>query len=344
MRIILDGMGGDHAPDEIIKGAVDVADLIDHEIVVVGDEKQIEKALEDAGADAKKFSIIHAPDVIENTDTPVKAIRQKKNSSMVIGLETVRDGAGDLFISAGNSGALMTGATLITGKINGIYRPALGSTYPILGMGKASLLLDAGANAECKPHNLLQFAVMGSIYAKDVIGKVNPTIGLVNMGTEPGKGSTFLKEAYKLIESNSEELGLNFIGNVEARDLPIGICDVIVCDGLVGNVVIKMTEGMALSISHLMRRKFSEGVVAKAGAALLYGKLAEIKKAFDYTEYGGAPVLGVKGAVVKMHGSSDATAVRNSIAKAVPFMENRVVNTIEKSMKKISEIFGDVEE
>jgi glycerol-3-phosphate acyltransferase PlsX len=341
MRIILDGMGGDNAPGAIVKGAIEAAGLIDHEIVIVGDEDKIKIELQETEHDISGISILHAPEVIENTDSPVKAIRQKKNSSMVVGLEALKAGEGDLFISAGNSGALMTGAMLITGKISGISRPAIGSTYPILGMGKASLLIDAGANAECKAHNLLQFAAMGSIYAQDVLGKANPTIGLVNMGTEPGKGSTLLKEAYKLIEESSEMLGLNFIGNVEARDLPIGICDVIVCDGLVGNIVLKMTEGMALSISHLMRMKFTEGLIAKAGSALLYGKLGEIKKAFDYTEYGGAPILGVKGAVVKMHGSSDAKAVRNSVAKAVPFMENHVVQTIEESIQKLSVVLED---
>jgi glycerol-3-phosphate acyltransferase PlsX len=182
---------------------------------------------------------------------------------------------------------------------------------------------------------------MGSVYTQHVLGKEHPLVGLVNMGAEPGKGPAVLKEAYALLEQSRTETGLNFIGNVEARDVPIGICDVIVCDGMVGNVLLKMTEGMALSISHLIRKKFTEGLIAKTGAALLVGKLGELKKAFDYTEYGGAPVLGVRGAVVKLHGSSTAKAVRNGIAKAVPFMENRVVDTIESSLSRISEMLGN---
>jgi glycerol-3-phosphate acyltransferase PlsX len=310
---------------------------LDHEICIVGDEERIRKILSECEHDASKISFLHTTQVIENEDSPVKAVRSKKDSSMVRGLEAVRDGEGDIFISAGNSGAIMSGGIFVLGRIQGIDRPAIGTSYPMMGTPKVSLLIDSGANAECKPSNLLQFAEMGNIYARKVMGKKNPTVGLVNMGTEAGKGSAMLKETYALLEK-SKEMGLNFIGNVEARDVPICICDVIVCDGFVGNVLIKMTEGMALSISHLIREKFNEGVVAKAGAALLYNKLSEIKKAFDYTEYGGAPVLGVKGAVVKIHGSSDARSVRTGIAKALPFVENKVVGTIEDSMQKLEEI------
>ncbi|MDR0356979.1 MAG: phosphate acyltransferase PlsX [Clostridiales Family XIII bacterium] len=333
MRIILDGMGGDNAPREIVKGAAEISSLIDHEICIVGDEERIKSLLAEFEHDAKRISILHAPDVIGNEDSPVKAVRRKKDSSLVKGMEAVKNGEGDLFISAGNSGAIMSGGVFLLGRIRGIDRPAIGSTYPILGEGGASLLIDSGANAECKPQNLLQFAVMGSIYAKLVLEKRNPSVGLVNMGTEPGKGSAMVKDAFELLErSRNGKANINFIGNVEARDVPIGICDVIVCDGFIGNVILKMTEGVALSISHLIRRKFSEGVLAKAGAALLYNKLGELKKAFDYTEYGGAPILGVKGAAVKLHGSSSAKAVRNGIARAIPFMEHNVVATIENAM------------
>ncbi|MDR1779005.1 MAG: phosphate acyltransferase PlsX [Clostridiales Family XIII bacterium] len=335
MRIILDGMGGDNAPDEIVKGAADVSLLIEHEICIVGDEPRIRKILSNEKHDSDKLTVRHASEVITGEDSPVKSIRKKKDSSLVRGMEMVRDGEGDLFISAGNSGALMSGGIFILGRIEGIDRPAIGSTYPILSKNTASLLIDAGANAECKPQALVQFAIMGSIYAKEVLKIDSPRVGLVNMGTEPGKGSVMLKETYELLTETAPQAGLHFVGNIEARDIPIGISDVIVCDGLVGNVVLKMTEGMALSISHLIRQKFTEGLVAKAGAALLYNKLGELKKAFDYTEYGGAPILGVKGAVVKMHGSADAKAVRNSIARAVPFMENRVVENITNSICKL---------
>lgn len=337
MKIILDGMGGDNAPEEIVKGAVQASKKIEHEIHIVGDEEKITSILSELEYDEEKIQIIHASEVIENEDSPVKAIRKKKDSSMVRGLEAVRDGAGDLFISAGNSGALMIGGVLVLGRIKGIERPAIGSAYPMLEEeGRAALMLDSGANAECKPQNFLEFALMGSIYTEKVMGIDNPKIGLVNMGVEPKKGSKTLKEAYKIMTEAKEEGRLpGFLGNVEARDIPVGICDVIVCDGLVGNVLLKTTEGVALTISHLIRRKFTDGIVAKAGAALLYGKLGELKKAFDYNEYGGAPILGVKGAMVKMHGSANADAVCKSIIKALPFMEKHIVEDIEKSMQEL---------
>jgi glycerol-3-phosphate acyltransferase PlsX len=337
MKIILDGMGGDHAPGEIIKGAVEATSLIDHEIVIFGDRERIENELIRNAYDGDQISIRHTTEVIENEDSPVKAIRKKKDSSMVRGLEAVASGEGDVFISAGNSGAIMTGGILILGRIPGIDRPALGSPYPIIGGEGAGIIIDAGANADSKPHNLLQSAIMGNIYIKHVFGVKEPKIGLVNVGTEPGKGSTLLKKAFELLDQGKEEFGLNFIGNIEARDVPIGICDVYVCDGFIGNVVIKMTEGMALSIMHLIREKFSDGLVAKAGSFLLLNKLTELKKVFDYAEYGGAPLLGLAGAVVKMHGSSDAKTVKNGIARAASFAEGRVVDAIAEQLAKINE-------
>ncbi|MDR3072317.1 MAG: phosphate acyltransferase PlsX [Clostridiales Family XIII bacterium] len=336
MRIILDGMGGDHAPDEIVKGAAEASLLIEHEICIVGDEPRMRAILETVEHNPDRISFRHTTEVITGEDSPVQSIRKKKDSSLVRGMEMVRDGEGDIFVSAGNSGALMSAGVFILGRIKGVSRPAIGSTYPILSKSTAALLIDSGANAECKATSLFQFALMGSLYAKDILKIENPRIGLVNMGTEPGKGSALLKEAYELLSTSGSKFGLNFVGNIEARDIPIGISDVIVCDGLVGNIVLKMTEGMALSISHLIRQKFTEGLIAKAGAALLYGKLGELKKAFDYTEYGGAPIFGLSGAVVKMHGSSDMKAVRNGIARAIPFMENRTVDRIAASIQELS--------
>jgi glycerol-3-phosphate acyltransferase PlsX len=333
LRIIIDAMGGDKAPESIVKGAAQASLVINHEIRLVGDEAIIKEILETVPYNADNISVLHAPDVITGEDSPVKAIRRKTESSMVKGLEEVRDGRGDLFMSAGNSGALMAGSIFILGRLDGIDRPAIASTYPMLETGKAALLIDSGANAEVKPQNLLQFAVMGTIYAKEVLGIEKPRTGLVNMGTEPGKGPAIIKEAYELLEESKKE-GLlpGFIGNIEARDVPIGIADVVVCDGYVGNVILKTTEGVALSVLHLLRNKFTEGTVAKLGAGLLAGKLREMKKAFDYTEYGGAPVLGVKGGVIKMHGSSDEKAVQKSIARALPFMEHDVVGIIKKAL------------
>jgi glycerol-3-phosphate acyltransferase PlsX len=341
MRIIIDAMGGDNAPEEIVRGAAETVDLIDHEILLVGDEARIGAALDaiELEFDRSKLPILHASEVIETGESPVKAVRRKKDSSMVKGLEALKNGEGDLFMSAGNSGAIMAGGIFVLGRIEGLERPAICSAYPILETGATSILIDSGANAELRAGNLLEFAVMGSIYAKNALGIENPNVGLVNMGTEPGKGSTMLKDAFGLLTKAKEEgVVPGFLGNVEARDVPLGICDVIVCDGLVGNVILKMTEGVALSISHLIRQKFTEGIIPKVGAVLLNNKLMELKKAFDYQEYGGAPVLGVKGAVVKLHGSADAKGVMKGIARAIPFMENRVVEGIETSMSEILKI------
>ena len=338
MRIILDGMGGDNAPDEIVRGAVEASKLIEDEIVIVGDGDKIEFQLKKYKYSDEKISVKHASEVIENDDAPVRAVRRKKDSSMVVGLNMVKSGEGDLFISAGNTGALMAGALFNLGRIQGIDRPAIASIYPILGTKKPSLLVDAGANSECKPSNLLEFAMMGSIYMEKVLGRENPKIGLVNLGVEETKGSTLTKAAFGLLEKSH----LNFSGNIEAREVPLGGADVVVCDGFVGNVILKLTEGLAINIVNLLKKKFTENARAKMGAVLLSKKLRSLKEEFDYTEYGGAPILGVKGPVVKMHGSSNANAVKNSILKAIPFAEENVVGIISESVFEIEE--GLIEE
>ncbi|MBR0598845.1 phosphate acyltransferase PlsX [Sinanaerobacter chloroacetimidivorans] len=333
MRIIIDGMGGDNAPSEIVKGVVDAAALIDHEIHIVGDEKKIEAELAKYKYKKEQIKIVHASDVITNDDAPVKAVRTKQDSSLVKGINLLKSGGGELFISAGNTGAIMAAGLFILGRIQGIDRPAIASTYPILGKG-VSLLVDSGANAECKPNNLLEFAAMGSIYMEKVLNVKKPTVGLVNMGTEENKGPTVLKAAHELLSKSST----NFVGNIEARDVPKGICDVIVCDGFIGNVILKLTEGLAWNILKLLKNKFTDGMLPKMGALLLSSKLKELKSEFDYSEYGGAPILGVKGAVVKMHGSSNANAVKNTILKGIPYAENNVVQTIQNSVLELEEI------
>lgn len=339
MRIILDGMGGDNAPGEIVKGAVEASKLIEDEIVIVGDGDKIKSQLKKYKYSDEKISVKHASEVIENDDAPVRAVRRKKDSSMVVGLNMVKSGEGDLFISAGNTGALMAGALFNLGRIQGIDRPAIASIYPILGMKKPSLLVDAGANSECKPSNLLEFAMMGSIYMEKVLGRENPKIGLVNLGVEETKGSTLTKAAFGLLEKSH----LNFSGNIEAREVPLGGADVVVCDGFVGNVILKLTEGLAINIVNLLKKKFTENARAKMGAVLLSKKLRSLKEEFDYTEYGGAPILGVKGPVVKMHGSSNANAVKNSILKAIPFAEENVVGIISESVFEIEEVLIEEE-
>ena len=339
MRIILDGMGGDNAPGEIVRGAIEASKLIEDEIVIVGDGDKIEFQLKKYKYSDEKISVKHASEVIENDDAPVRAVRRKKDSSMVVGLNMVKSGEGDLFISAGNTGALMAGALFNLGRIQGIDRPAIASIYPILGTKKPSLLVDAGANSECKPSNLLEFAMMGSIYMEKVLGRENPKIGLVNLGVEETKGSTLTKAAFGLLEKSH----LNFSGNIEAREVPLGGADVVVCDGFVGNVILKLTEGLAINIVNLLKKKFTENARAKMGAVLLSKKLRSLKEEFDYTEYGGAPILGVKGPVVKMHGSSNANAVKNSILKAIPFAEENVVGIISESVFEIEEVLIEEE-
>ena len=339
MRIILDGMGGDNAPGEIVKGAVEASKLIEDEIVIVGDGDKIEFQPKKYKYSDEKISVKHASEVIENDDAPVRAVRRKKDSSMVVGLNMVKSGEGDLFISAGNTGALMAGALFNLGRIQGIDRPAIASIYPILGTKKPSLLVDAGANSECKPSNLLEFAMMGSIYMEKVLGRENPKIGLVNLGVEETKGSTLTKAAFGLLEKSH----LNFSGNIEAREVPLGGADVVVCDGFVGNVILKLTEGLAINIVNLLKKKFTENARAKMGAVLLSKKLRSLKEEFDYTEYGGAPILGVKDPVVKMHGSSNANAVKNSILKAIPFAEENVVGIISESVFEIEEVLIEEE-
>jgi len=333
MRILLDGMGGDHAPASVVEGAVLASQEIDHEIIIIGEEEQLNRELSKYKYNKKQITTIYSTEVITNEDAPVKAVRNKKNSSMVIGLDLLKGGEGDVFVSAGNTGALMAGGLFILGRVHGIDRPALASIYPIMGQD-ASLLVDAGANAECKPNNLLEFATMGSIYMEKVINRKNPSVGLVNIGSEETKGTTVLKAAHELLSKSD----LNFIGNVEAREVPKGACDVIVCDGFVGNVILKLTEGLAWNIFKLVKSKFTAGITAKLGALLLSGKMKELKSEFDYSEYGGAPILGIKGPVVKMHGSSSANGVKNTILKAIPYAAEKVVSIIQNSVVEIEEI------
>ncbi|MDY5771260.1 MAG: phosphate acyltransferase PlsX [Anaerovoracaceae bacterium] len=333
MRIILDGMGGDNAPAAVVEGAVIASKEIEHEIVIIGQEELIQNELNKYRYNPKKISVVNAREVITNEEAPVRAVRSKKDSSIVRGINMVKNGEGDIFISAGSTGALLSGGLFILGRIQGIDRPALASVYPIVG-GTPSLLVDAGANAECKPNNLLEFGIMGNIYMEKVIGRENPKVGLVNIGTEAAKGNTLTKAAYELLEQSD----MNFIGNVEAREVPKGVCDVIVCDGFTGNVVLKLTEGLAWNILQVIKKKFTDGVKAKLGAALLIDKLSELKTEFDYSEYGGAPILGVKGPIVKMHGSSSANAVKNTILKGIPYVEEKVVETIQNSVLEIEEI------
>ena len=330
MRIVLDGMGGDHAPAEIVKGAVSAAEVIDDEILIVGDPESVGKELKSCGYAGSQIRIVPAHDVITMHDSPVKAIRSKKDSSLVVGLNLLKSGEGDMFVSAGNTGALIVGSRLLLGKIKGIDRPALASIYPDMTGGVPVLLVDAGASSESKARNLLEYGLMGSIYAEKVWGREEPRVGLVNLGAEESKGSATTKDAYKMLMESS----LNFIGNVEGRDVPKGVCDVIVCDGFTGNVILKLTEGVSLSIFKLIKDTLKSSPKAMVGGALIKSKLTALKDEFDYEEYGGAPVLGVSGPVIKMHGSSTERAVRSAIIRGIPYAKENVVEIIRQEIKE----------
>ena len=328
MRIILDGMGGDNAPGEIVKGAVRAAAEIDHEIIIVGREEQILKELKKSKYKGDGIRVVDAREVITMHDSPVRAIREKKDSSLVRGLYMLKEGEGDLLISAGNTGALIVGSRLILGRIRGIDRPALASIYPNMETLEPCLLVDAGGSAESKAQNLLEYALMGSIFMEKAWGRENPRVGLVNLGEEESKGTSITKDAYHRLKNSN----INFVGNVEGRDVPKGACDVIVCDGFVGNVILKLTEGVADSIFRLVKKSITQTTMAKIGGALIKSQLLKMKNDFDYEEYGGAPVLGVNAPVMKMHGSSTATAVRSAIIRGIPYAEQNVVDTISREM------------
>lgn len=329
MRIILDGMGGDNAPEAIVEGAIEAIKEIGDEIVIIGNEVLITEYIKKFGYDGDKITVVNATEVISNDESPVRAVRRKKDSSIVVGMNMLKDGEGDVFISAGSTGGLLAGGLFVLGRIEGIDRPAIGAVYPIIG-GEPSLLVDTGANAECKPKNLLDFGIMGSVYLERVLNRKNPRVGLVNNGTEAHKGTTLTKEAYTLLSESK----LNFIGNVETRDLQDSICDVIVTDGFTGNIIVKLTEGMGLMVLRELKSRFLANTKSKIGALLLKDQFKGIKKEFDYIEYGGAPILGVKGAVLKMHGSSNGRAVKQTILKALPYVEENVIDTIEKFVQE----------
>ena len=339
MKIVLDGMGGDHAPAEIVKGAVMAAGIIKHDIYIVGKKDAIEAELRKNKFKGKNIKIVDAAEVITMDDSPVKAIRRKTESSMVVGLNMVRDGHGDIFISGGNTGALVVGSRMILGRIEGIDRPVLASIYPCLG-GEPSLLVDAGASSEAKAQNLLEYGLMGSIYMEKVWGRENPRVGLVNLGVEESKGTSVTKDAYQKLKAAS----INFVGNVEAREVPVGACEVIVCDGFVGNVILKLTEGLAWNILKLIKSKLMRNLKTKMAALMLKSDLSSLKQDFDYEEYGGAPILGVNGPVIKIHGSSGANAVKNAIIKGMPYSEENVVEIIRQSMLDLEEIIEKDEE
>ncbi len=336
MRIAIDGMGGDNAPQEIVKGCVEAARIIDDDIYIVGMEDAVRRELKTYRSVPGNIKIVNATQVITGEDAPVKAVRSKKDSSLVKAISLVREGMCDAVISAGNTGALMAGSLFILGRIKGIERPAIGTVYPQAD-GTPTFLVDAGANAECKPSHLVQFATMGSIYMEKVLRVENPSVGLVNIGTEEHKGTAVLKETYKLLKDSS----LNFCGNVEARDIPYHPADVFVCDGFTGNNILKLTEGLAQRYFGLLYDMFQQNLITKMSAVGVMNQLRELKSLMDYSEYGAAPLLGIKGVVLKMHGSSKSNAVRNAIIKGRTYVEENVVDIISRNVDQYEKNASD---
>jgi phosphate acyltransferase len=331
MRVAIDAMGGDHAPREIVAGAVRAAQELDVEIILVGPAHLLEDELRALGTSGS-LHIEDAPEVIEMAEAPAMALRKKRRASIPVSVELVRRGVADAMISAGNTGAIMAAALFVLGRIEGIDRPAIAAVLPTL-RGRA-IMLDVGANIDCRPKHLLQFAVMGSVYSSRVLGVSDPRVALLSNGTEETKGNELVIRAAELLRRS----GLRFSGNVEGREFFDGTADVVVCDGFVGNVVLKFGEGLALGIFTLLREELSRGMLVRLGVALARPRLRALMQRMDYTEYGGAPLLGVNGICIVSHGSSKAKAVRNAVALAVETVTSRMVDAIRADIGRLAEL------
>ena len=328
IRVAVDAMGGDNAPDEIIKGAMEAVALReDIQVILVGREELIREKLKSYSYREQQVEVVNATEVIETAEPPVAAIRTKKDSSIVVGLKLVKEEKADAFVSAGSSGAVLAGGQLLVGRIKGVERPPLAPLIPT--EKGVSLLIDCGANVDARPSHLVQFAKMGSIYMEHVMGVKNPRVAIVNIGAEEEKGNALVKETFPLLK---ECEGINFIGNIEAREIPHGQADVIVCEAFVGNVILKLYEGVGAVLVSKIKAGMMSTLRSKIGALLVKPALKETLKSFDATEYGGAPLLGLRGLVVKTHGSSKAKEVRNSIIQCVTVKEQRINDKIRENI------------
>ena len=339
MKILIDAMGGDHAPLAPVTGALEAAKLWNVPVVLVGRENEILAAAKEAGYEnlPAGVEVRHAEGVVDMHDDPARVIQRKKNSSMVVGLKMLSDGEGDAFISAGSTGALLSGATLVVKRVKGIRRAAMGPAMPNKAGGK-TILLDCGANAECTPEFLLQFGIVGSLYAKKSLGIENPRVGLLNIGTEDSKGTPLQKEAYCLLTDAHNKGLVNFIGNIEARDALLGEVDVVVCDGFSGNVLLKSIEGTAYFMGSLMKHKiFKRNILSMIGYLFCKKGVDEVMKMMDYREIGGTQFLGVKKPVIKAHGSSDALAFRNAVKQAMDAAKADFSEDLENALKALTE-------
>lgn len=333
MKIIIDAMGGDKAPSEIVKGAVEAVREFGVAITLVGKEDEVKACIKNEKAEESiigKISIVNATEVVEMEDDPTSVLRAKKDSSMAVALKMLKDGEGDACISAGSTGALLAGATLIVKRVNGIRRAALAPVLP--NGGRGVMLIDCGANVDCTPEYLLQFAFMGSFYAKNILGCSNPRIGLLNIGTEDTKGGSLQGDTFKLLKEANESGNINFIGNVEARDVLFNTVDVVVTDGFSGNIMLKTIEGTGMFVMNNLKDIFTANKRSKVEALAMKKRLGEFKKKIDPSEVGGTALLGISKPVIKAHGSSDARALKNAVLQAINFVNADVANEIVKNI------------
>jgi len=328
MKIVVDAMGGDHAPAVVVDGAVQAARALQAEIILVGQQAAVEAELRKHDTTGLTLTIVHASQVVEMDEHPAAAVKAKKDSSMVVGMDLVKRGEADAFFTAGNSGGALAAALFRLGRIRGIQRPALSTVFPSQTPQGYCFLLDVGANADCKPEYLLQFAIMGSVYAERILGVPRPRVAIVSNGEEVGKGNQLVQETVPLLQAS----GLHFVGNAEGKDIPWGIADVIVTDGFTGNVIVKLSEGVAKLIVDTLKTEITSRTLSKVGALLAKPAFDVIKRRLDYREYGGAPLLGVDGVVIVGHGRSDAYAIKNAVLVAARTVENGVLEAIKRGI------------
>lgn len=328
MKIIVDAMGGDYAPKEQVAGAVKAANELDVNIILCGREEDIKREIDMLGENTDRIEIHNCTEVVENEDDPIRGVRRKKDSSLVVAMKLLHDGKGDALVTSGNTGAVIAAAVFELGRIKGISRPAIAPLVPTI-PGKPLLLLDSGANAICTPQNLLGFAIMGSHYMENIMGIENPKVGLVNIGVEEKKGTPLTKDTYQLLKTAD----VNFAGNLEARQIPHGDVDVAVTDGFTGNVILKLMEGMGEFMKSAMKGILMKNAITKLSSLTMLGGLKEFKKKFDVKEHGGAPILGVDGMVVKAHGNSDAKAFFAAIRQAKKAAETGLLDKIKNAVE-----------
>ncbi len=338
MKIILDAMGGDLAPEAAVLGALAASRDFGAQITLVGRGEEILAVMKKHGIRdlPDGMEIAHADDVVDMHDDPASVIHKRKNSSMVVGLKMLADGQGDAFVSAGSTGALLTGATLLVKRVKGIRRAAMGPAMPNKAGGK-TVILDCGANAECTPEFLLQFGLIGSLYAKRYLGVETPKIGLLNIGAEDSKGTPLQKEAYALLQDAADKGLIHFVGNVEARDVPLGAVDVVVCDGFSGNVLLKSIEGTAMFMGSQLKKMFKKNLLTKIGYVFSRSGVNDIKKLMDAREIGGTPFLGIRKPVIKAHGNSDQLAFRNAVKQAIDAANSNIAEELEAMLAQIKE-------